>query len=387
MMGKKIVEIFKWLVGPYSKPAIREKKNAKRSVAAKRIVKEEKGRRTVATRKKKVARSTSYFAKAEGNPILSPRPEHDWESGQTFNPGAVLAGGTVHFLYRAIGADGVSRFGYAASKDGFVVHERLARHAYEHADTERVFNVFSYFSGGSWGGAEDPRLTAIEEDGAVYMTYTACDKGELRVALTSIPLKDFLKKKWNWRAPTLISPPGEMHKNWVLFPEKINGKYAVLHSVNPEVRVEYADSLDFGEGKFIKSCHGGPPQKDGWDKWVRGAGAPPIKTKDGWLVFYHAMDDDWSKYKVGAMLLDLNDPTKTLYRAKEPVLAPSEEYENSGYKPGVVYATGAVVKDETLFLYYGCADNHVAVATANLPDFLSVLKKSGKPRLSSWNVA
>ncbi|MDP3004338.1 MAG: hypothetical protein Q8N43_02440, partial [Candidatus Azambacteria bacterium] len=113
----------------------------------------------------------------------------------------------------------------------------------------------------------------------------------------------------------------------------------------------------------------------------RGAGAPPLKTKYGWLLFYHAMDNDWSKYKVGAMLLDLNDPTKILYRAKEPVLEPEEIYENNGYKPGIVYISGAVIKDGDLLVYYGCSDSYVSVAYANLDDFLEALKKEAKPKL------
>lgn len=91
-------------------------------------------------------------------------------------------------------------------------------------------------------------------DDVIYLTYTAFDGwGSLRMALSSISLKDFLNKEWNWEEPIMISPPGEIHKNWVLFPEKINGKFAVLHSVNPDVLVDYLDDLDFkGEDKYIK---------------------------------------------------------------------------------------------------------------------------------------
>jgi predicted GH43/DUF377 family glycosyl hydrolase len=206
------------------------------------------------------------------------------------------------------------------------------------------------------------------------MTYTACQAGEIRVALTSIRIDDFLNKKWHWRSPVLISPPGEVHKNWVIFPEKIKGKYAILHSLNPKVSIAYVDSLDFKPNTYIKSYYSGEPQKGScWDKWIRGAGTVPLKTKYGWLLFYHAMDDDWSKYKVGAMILDYQNPEKIICRSKEPVLIPDKDYENYGFKSGVVYASGAVVKGENILVYYGGADSYVCVAYANFNEFLEAL--------------
>lgn len=328
--------------------------------------------------------------KPQKNPIIKPKTENEWEAWQTFNPGVILLEDKVHFLYRAIGQDGISRLGYAASSDGFNIDERLPYPVYEHkaahsailGQARREFNVYSYFSGGSWGGAEDPRIVRVDEEETLYMTYTACDNG-LRVALASIKLKDFLDKKWVWKPPVLISPPDEVHKNWVIFPEKINGKYAILHSINPEILIDYFDRLDqFDGATFIKSYHGGGIRKNCWDGWVRGVGPVPLKTKYGWLVFYHAMHaNDFSKYKVGAMLLDLNDPTKVLARSPEPVLEPNQTCENNGFKPGVVYASGAVVKDGNLLVYYGGADSYVCVAYANFEEFVEALRKSAKPKL------
>ncbi len=328
---------------------------------------------------KKNKRSLNLI-KSHQNPLISPEPNNDWESWQTFNPGVVLLNNKVHFIYRAIGTDGLSRLGYAVSSDGLTIDERLPNPAYEHAVKEPKFSIYSYFSGGSWSGAEDPRLVSVEGDDSVYMTYTACDNG-LRVGLTSIKINDFLNKNWKWNKPKLISPLGQIHKNWLLFPEKINGKYAILHSIKPNIQIAYVDNLEFSDDKCIESFHGGPARSDGWDKWIRGAGAPPIKTKDGWLLFYHAMDDDWSKYKVGAMLLDLNNPTKILHRSNEPILEPQESYENSGSKAGVVYASGAIVKDGNIFVYYGGADNYVCVAYTPLDKFLEKLKVNKKPIL------
>ena len=322
------------------------------------------------------------LVKSEENPIIAPRQENVWEAWQTFNPGAILLNDKVHFLYRAIGEDGISRFGYAASNDGFHIDERLSCPVYEHRVGQHPsFNVFSYFSGGSWGGAEDPRLVRVDKEDVLYMIYTACDGG-LGVALTSIKINDFLKRRWKWRSPKLISAPGEAHKNWVIFPEKINGKYAIIHSINPQISIAYFDNLEFENNVYIDSFYDSQGKNTCWDSYMRGAGSPPIKTKDGWLLFYQAMNvNDMSKYKVGAMLLDFNDPTKILYRSREPVLEPNEYYENVGFKAGVVYVSGAVVKNGNLFVYYGGADSYVCVAYANLKEFLEALKGGTKLKL------
>lgn len=358
-------------------------KSAKvKSVIKKRVVKKTPVKKLSSKiAHKKISVKPDSLKKSKQNPIIAPKKENSWEAWQTFNPGAVLLDDQVHFLYRAIGSDGISRFGYAASDNGFSVKDRLSYPVYEHRAPAGGYTYFSFASGGSFGGSEDPRVVRVNGEDALYMTYTACDAG-LRVGLTSIKVNDFLKKKWKWASPQLLSPPGETHKNWVIFPEKINGKYAILHSISPEVLIAYFDELKFKPGQYIQSSHNGIYRKNSWDSWMRGAGPPPIKTKYGWLLFYHAIDKrDPGKYKVGAMLLDLNDPTKVICRLKEPVLEPYETYENSGFKSGVIYASGAVVKDGMLFLYYGAADSYVCVAYADFDEFVESIKKEVKPKL------
>ena len=334
-------------------------------------------------KRKKIAPLT--LSKSSEGPIISPHAGNGWEAWQTFNAGAILLKNRVHFIYRAIGKDAISRFGYAASWDGFKVDERSAQPAYEHilSGNYPAFYMFSFASGGSFGGCEDPRLVRVGDEDRIYLTYTACDQG-LRMSLTSIKLNDFLNKEWLWKKPAFISPPGQVHKNWVIFPEKINGKYAILHSLNPQISIAYFDSLDFDEQNYINSYYNPRPEGShwNWENWIRGTGPPPIKTEDGWLILYHAQaKSDPGKYKVGAMLLDLEDPTKILRCSKEPVIESGESYENNGYKPGVVYASGAVVKDGLLLVYYGAADSYVCVAYADFKDFLGALKEETGPKL------
>lgn len=347
----------------------------KKKVLAKREIK----KKPIAKRKIKKS-PVSTLTKPVKNPIISPKPENKWESWQTFNPGVTLLDDKVHFLYRAIGEDGMSRIGYASSSCGFELDKRTSYPVYEHSTTPlNPYSFLSLASGGSWGGCEDPRINKIKGEDNLYITYTACDEG-LRIGLTSIKIKDFLNGKWKWSPPKLISPPGEIHKNWVIFPEKIKGKYAILHSINPKISIAYVDNLEFKGGGHINSHYGDKNRKKDWDTKVRGIGPPPIKTKHGWLIFYHAIDKkDPGRYKIGAMLLDLKNPTKILCRSKNPLLEPDEDYENNGFKKGIVYASGAIVKNGNLIIYYGGSDSYVCVAKVNLEKFLQTLKEKIKP--------
>lgn len=326
------------------------------------------------------------------NPVMSPQEWNDWETAGTFNPAAILDDqGRVHVLYRAIGSDGVSRVGYASSRDGFHFDERLPYPVFamrrprgdateKIPDDLRKPDFQTYPSGGSWGGCEDPRMVRIDDK--IYMTFNAFDGWDyIRIGVSVIKADDFFAKKWHWSKPFFISPKNEVHKNWIVFPEKINGKFAILHSITPEVQVDFVDKLeklDRGEIK-IKSRFTQLKNLDRWDNTVRGVGPPPIKTDRGWLVLYHAYDKKESHigYKLGALLLDLNDPKKVVARSPAPILVPSEWYEND-WKAGVVYACGAAVKDSQLFVYYGGGDKHVCVAHTPLNELTNWLITYGK---------
>ena len=367
----------------YKKLSANLKKRKSGSSAVKRKkepLSKKKSRVKVSPKRKKLAKR-ELLIKPKDNLIMMPIADHDWEAWQVFNPGVIVLEDRIHFIYRAIGVDGISRFGYASSSDGFLIDERLPYPVYEHPSLNSGLNYYSFGSGGSFGGAEDARLTRVDNEDNIFMTYTACDEG-LRVALTSIKVGDFLKKNWQWEKPVLISPPGEVHKNWVIFPEKINGQYAILHSLRPKVSIAYRDNLNFQKGEYINSFYDGYNEDVGWELRIRGVGAPPIKTKYGWLIFYHANDKlEPNKYKVGAMLLDLMNPEIILMRSSMPILEPDESFQSNGFKPGIVYVSGAVVKNDILFIYYGVADNYVCVAWANFDEFLNNLIQQVKPKL------
>ncbi len=366
------------------------KKNTVKKVSSikKKVVKAKVVKKTKPSSVKKIVKKKkgTELTRSLKNPIIEPRPYY-WESKATLNPAAFLSGSRVHLVYRAIGDDDSSVLGYASSPDGYKIDERPAYFIYRRDNnfSKSDFNVapIDYVSGGGWsGGCEDPRLTLLGD--RVYMLYTAFDGwGSVRIALTSIKLEDFENKKWNWRNPVLISPPGEIHKNWVLFPEKINGKFAILHSISPEIMIDYFDSLDELNGrKFIHSIHQSDPRWQRRERGIRGVGPVPIKTELGWLVLYHAIEEhEPNRYKLFAMILDIEDPTKILYRSVSPILEPETKYENEGYKWGVIYACGAVVRSGELLVYYGGADKVVGVASIKLADLLEDLKKHKATRL------
>lgn len=332
------------------------------------------------------------LSKSVHNPILRPGTT-PWTAEAVLNPAAAVLGGRTHLIYRAIGMDGVSRLGYASSPDGIVFDKRLPYPVYVAQKPRdlpghvRRYSPVLYPSGGSWGGCEDPRMVVL--DGRVYVTFNMFDGWDyIRVASISIDERDFLAGQfWKWDGPHILSKPGERHKNWVLFPEKISGKYAILHSIAPDIDIAYRDSIeDIGTAEpFIESWVGSrdslPPREHAWDSYVRGAAAPPLRTELGWLLFYHAIDArDPGRYKLGAMILDSIDPARVLYRSSGPVLSPDEKYENDG-KPGIVYACGTVVRDGMLYVYYGGADKVIAVATTPLAEFVEMLRAGNQPEL------
>jgi predicted GH43/DUF377 family glycosyl hydrolase len=221
-------------------------------------------------------------------------------------------------------------------------------------------------------------------DNTFYVTFSAFDGWDfIRIALTTISKEDFLANRWKWSKPVLISPKNQIHKNWVLFPEKIKGKFAILHSISPEIQVDYVDTItDIVRGvKKIKSVFGSKKEREEWDTWPRGVGAPPIRTTAGWLVLYHATDKTEShKYKLGVMILDIENPQKILMRSSQPILSPDAWYENDN-KPGVVYVCGAIIQEEVLYIYYGGGDRHVCVAHMPVNKLLDWLKANNTVKI------
>ncbi len=294
------------------------------------------------------------------NPLLTPDAGHEWERKAVFNPAALVLEGKTYLVYRTLSEHDVSYLGCAVSEDGIFIDERIEEPIYK----PRVPEETNSAKPGGYG-CEDPRITLINE--TLYLCYTAYDGTTPRLAMASISKADFLGRNWDkWSKPKIISPPGIPDKDGCLFPEKINGKYAFFHRIEPDIVIDFVDDLEFREKPFLESSHKIQPRANTWDDIKIGINAPPLWTSAGWLVFYHGISRIDRHYRLGALLLDPQDITKVIARTEYPILEPVEYYEKEGIVNNVVFPCGFTVKDNDILLYYGGADKVVAGAMINL---------------------
>jgi len=308
------------------------------------------------------------LARFPANPILCPVKEHSWESRYLLNPGAIRLNGRVYLAYRAVGDDDVSRIGLATSDDGFNFTERSAE------------PVFAPATPSEERGCEDPRLTLIED--RVYMLYTAYGNTVAQISAASISVDDFVSYRWNgWHRHGLVFP-GFTDKDAALFPERFGGKYVMLHRVDPHIWISFSPHLRCPWPRTEHSILAGSRSGMVWDSLKIGGGAQPIKTEYGWLLIYHGVDHE-RVYRLGVMVVALDNPSQLLYRSPNFILEPVEEFEvgkkGESWVPNVVFTCGAVpaeegrdilgAKDEIL-VYYGAADSAIGVATARVGDLI-----------------
>jgi predicted GH43/DUF377 family glycosyl hydrolase len=289
------------------------------------------------------------MARYEGNPILFPLPGSKWESRYIFNTAMVELSQKIHYVYRAMGEDMVSRLGYASSPDGYLINERLE------------YPILSPSNSLEKRGCEDPRITFIDDK--LVMTYTAFSDIP-QIAITTIQVTDFLEKKWKW-SKRIYPFLATTNKNAVVFPEKIDHQYVMLHRIDPNIYIAYSRDLKvWNDSKIIIR-----PRKELWDSLKIGAAGPPIEIDEGWLQIYHGVDHKIT-YRLGAVILDKENPEKILYRTRDPFLEPKEEYECLGCVPNVVFSCGAVLKRDKLIVSYGCADTVIGVSTFQLDEII-----------------
>ncbi len=267
--------------------------------------------------------------------------------------------------------DNTSVLGYASSHDGIHLD-------YRHPDPIYVPREdFEQKQQPGNSGCEDPRLTVIGD--RIYMCYTAFDaKNPPRVALTWINVDDFLNMKWIWANPVLISPPGVDDKDACVFPEKVhdpgNGdeKYLIIHRIGNDIDSALSSSLEFDGKTWLRDYRWILPKQGCWDSVKIGVAAPPIKTKEGWILLYHGVDEE-SIYRVGAVLLNLKNPLEVIARTDEPIFEPEEAYEKIGIVNNVVFPCGAVTIEDKIYMYYGAADRVIGVATLETEKLLRAL--------------
>jgi predicted GH43/DUF377 family glycosyl hydrolase len=177
-----------------------------------------------------------------------------------------------------------------------------------------------------------------------------------------------------WSTPVLVSPPQFDNKDAFLFPAVIDGKYICVHRLGDHIDYDFCTDIDqrFKGNAWLNEHTWIEPRKGWWDSKKVGAAAPPIKTREGWIMLYHGVSES-STYRVGAVLLDLANPVKILARTNYPIFEPETPYEKQGQVSSVVFPCGNVVLGEDLYVYYGGGDSVVGVATVKVKNLLRIL--------------
>lgn len=331
--------------------------------------------------------------------ILAPT-KNKFENLAVLNPGVYQDGEFVHIFYRAIDKRHISSIGYAKLKGPTKVIERW--------DKPIISRDFEY----ERKGCEDPRITKIGD--TFYVTYVAHDgKNALTAYATGADLKN-LEKKGVITPKITYDRVGRIfrreklkdryfmfesfyeeyagkdvflwEKDVFLFPEKIKGKFAMIHRILPDVQIVFFQNFkQLAERDFWKkylenlSKYVILENKYWFESRNIGGGAPPIKTKYGWLLIYHAVEEINKAriYHAGAALLDLRNPLKYKGRLHQPLFSPEEKWEKQGYVSNVVFPTGTAIFGKDLYIYYGAADQHIAVAKINIDKVcIEIIKKA-----------
>jgi predicted GH43/DUF377 family glycosyl hydrolase len=327
--------------------------------------------------------------KKEG--VLLKKTNLDFENEGVLNPAVIADEDGIHLFYRAVGKGNYSTIGYCKLSAPMIVEERLSRPL-----LCREFGFESH-------GVEDPRITRIED--LYYLTYTAYDGVNALGALaTSKDLKHFDKLG-------LITPKigydefshlaefngaidlkylrynihGGIHKdagkevfvwdkNVVFFPRRIGGKLYFLHRVRPDIQVVAINNLEeltdkFWQDYFLHFNEGIllTPKYEHEVSYI-GAGCPPIETEHGWLLIYHGVHDTIKGYVYSACaaLLDLQNPQIEIARLPYALFKPEYDWELKGEVNNVCFPTGTVLSGDTLYIYYGAADEQIACASVSI---------------------
>jgi len=335
--------------------------------------------------------------KVKNEGIILEKTKLPFENKAVFNPACIQVDNITHMFYRAINQHNISSIGYCQLKNNKVVSRLKEPLLFPEYDYEKM-------------GVEDPRITLLGN--TYYLFYTAHDgKNALLAYATSPDLIHFTKQ--GLISPQISYDEAEdifrdsnirerytmfemlykeragknillFEKDACLFPQKIKHKFALLHRVLPGIQVIYFDKFsDLDEAywrNYLKNL-GDFIVIDPlfwFENRNIGGGCPPIETKDGWLIIYHAVEDNpFGKiYHANAALLDRKNPLKVLGRLIEPLFSPKAPWEKSGITNNVVFPTGAVVRNKRLYIYYGAADQSIAARSVKLSDLLTELKQS-----------
>lgn len=321
--------------------------------------------------------------------LMEPLPGRADEAGGVLNPTVYQVNGRTYLMYRSVAdfPENFSRLGLAElvwTGGGYEV-KRLDRPALEPAAPYELLDPEPGTAYCPGGGCEDPRVTPL--DGKLYLCYTGY--GGARVPRIALAVSDD-GLAWNRLGlarftlhvaetadgPVAIDFNHVDNKDAMLFPERINGRYVLMHRpmFTPELKarlnqtqsiwISYSDDLIHWDSHQLVAAPEYP-----WERLKLGGGTQPIRVDAGWLIVYHGVDGDRDsdpnrRYSAGAMILDANDPGKVLYRSPRPILAPESDDERVGVVNNVVFPTGLWPAPEGggYLVAYGMADRAIGWA-------------------------
>jgi predicted GH43/DUF377 family glycosyl hydrolase len=298
--------------------------------------------------------------KYEKNPVLT-RLSVPFKVNSIFNPGAVKINDEYFLLCRVELPGGRSSLVPARSMDGynFTVDKSPCLTPEDHGE---------YYPLVEWG-IEDARITPIGNK--YFLTYTGYSR--------LLPLV-MLAETEDFKSFKIYGPIAEpSNKDCAIFPEKINGKYWKMDRPSNEERNyiwlnSSPDLIHWGEFKLLAE-----PEPGTWEANKVGGSTPPVRTKEGWLFLYHGVRGFGiasSIYRIGAMLLDLNEPWKIIGKTSEPILSPEEDFERVGDVGNVVFTNGWIVEENgDVKIYYSGADSNICVAETTVEHLLSLCHK------------
>lgn len=305
----------------------------------------------------KPAGNASVVWRHRDNPIIDWNPTP--KSARIFNSAVIPYNGKFIGLFRSDHRDGIPQIHLGTSVDGLCWS----------IDDEEIHWVDESGKPYQPAYAYDPRLIPI--DGKYYIVWCTDFGGAALGFGVTEDFKTFVR---------LENPFIPFNRNGVLFPRKVNGAYLLLsrpsdggHTPFGDIFIsESPDLVYWGRHRRVMTKGG-----SWWQNVKIGAGAAPIETDKGWLLLYHGVCGTCSGfvYSFGAALLDIECPSKVLYRTKNYLLTPEKDYETRGFVPNVTFPCATLQDAETgrIAIYYGAADTYVAVAYTQIDDLMNEL--------------
>lgn len=306
---------------------------------------------------------TGMVWRYSGNPIIGWNPIP--KAARIFNSAVLPYHGEFVGVFRADQKNSRATLFFGRSKDA--IEWEIGPDPIHWIDEDGRPNPISY--------GYDPRLVRIDD--TYYIVW--CD--DMHGA--SIGLGKTEDFRTFIRLPNPLMP---FNRNGVLFPRKVNGKYLLFsrpsdsgHTPFGDIFLsESPDLIHWGKHRYVMGKGG-----SGWWQGTKiGAGPIPIETTEGWLLFYHGVITTCNGfvYSYGAVLLDIDDPGKVLFRTRDYLHTPEKPYETSGFVPNVVFPCASLADADTgrIAIYYGAADTYTGIAFTRADELIEYIKNNSE---------